>query len=253
MTGFDSFSIGNTQSVITGIAEYDNVINELTNGLHLIKGDPAVGKSAFAIQVATDWAEGDAFYLNCEMMPQMIFKRVAARKNTVKLASLIKGTVDKSKIYEIDVNTKNALSKFHLINGNSSYVSAEYLRAEIDKVRETDQGDARHLVVLDSFDKWVSRATSTYSNLNIDEVRAKLARDIADIAREYNLPIIVICQTATNFLDYEAETVTQLSWELDGKEDESGCKRIKFNFVKNRNGEATFSIAKFNTEFQDFI
>jgi predicted ATP-dependent serine protease len=246
---FNSFSVAETSRNLTGIHNLDAILGELGVGITSVKAAAGVGKSALAIQIGTDFS-GSTVYLDNEMNASDVFRRVSARTSKLNLNDLFKGSVSPVEVENINSRTKNALSKWHYLAGSDVFVSNEMIRSELDKSKLEKPND-KILLIIDGIDAWISRAHKTLGG-TVQEIQDKLIRDIVDIVADYNIPVFVTCHKNTNILDYQSNSVFSLENERDGKTDQEGVRKVKAQFIKNRNGNNGFTILKFHPAYQDY-
>ena len=184
----ECFTESNKPRIKTGFQKIDDATGGFEGGdVIIIAARPAVGKSAFGLQIAKNFARAGnkVAYFNLEMGEKQIYERMAAAEsglelNRVRLATNFLG--DEESIFNKgNVALKDMRDSIRVFSG-SKKVSG--LRADIIR-------DKFNVVIIDYLqlvqaDK--SRGTSRYAEVG------DISRGIKAIAMDFDIPVIALSQ-----------------------------------------------------------
>ncbi len=181
----------------TGFSSLDKILNGLGPGeLVILAARPAVGKSAFALNIAVNAAKKAQIpvaVFSLEMNAEMIFRRLFAMKANVEYSKIQKGYLtdyERQKIQEASVE----LSQIPLFVDDSSGASIDDIVLKSKKLKET-QGNLG-LIVVDYIG-----LIDDDKNMFRDNEQAKIAfysRRLKKLAGELNCPILCLAQLNRN-------------------------------------------------------
>ena len=179
---------GQPLGIVTGIKQLDNLLGgALWPGLHCIQGDPGIGKTAFALQVACDCG-GVGVFVTCEMSPLEILRRVIARTCNVPMSALTNGTLTRLRIMEYAQAAAAAAPGLIILDATAVPVSADF----IYKIAYTHSKAAgeRCMVAIDSLHSWqtVSSGPTEYDRL------ADCLDSLKKLSARLNAPVLYISE-----------------------------------------------------------
>lgn len=246
---------------LSGFAKLDRDLGgAFAPGLHIVHGQPGAGKTAFVLQVAASCG-CPCLYLSCEMALLELLRRHTARVTNTYLGRLKSGELPPLDSLGLARRACQEAPLLALADGTRTYVSPMWLRdaALIAK------GESKHLlIIVDSVHSWAEGApvdASEYDTLNA----ALLS--LRHMAHQLDCPILAVAErnrdsmkggglsagAGTRKIEYGAETVLDLTREMDRREDFGGEVEVKLKFAKNRHGAAGKSIDfKFHGALQRF-
>lgn len=235
---------GTPPGPVTGLPTLDRELGGcLHPGVNILHGTPGVGKTAFALQVATR-CSCPALFVTCEMAPLELFRRVTARVTGTYLGRLKSGELAPADSIRLARQAAEQTPLLAFADATRAFAPPEWLRDAALAVR----GDAPHLlVVLDSVHSWAEAAPGEGSEY--DALNAALAA-LRTLAHELECPILAIAErnrasmekgglsagAGTRKLEYGAEAVIDLARPEDTAPDASGEVVVTARLVKNRHG-----------------
>jgi len=141
-------------SILTGFARLDAALEGL-HGLNVIGGAPKVGKSAFAIQIASQMAEQGipVLYYDFENGRQQIYQRILSRLSRLEIRQLTDGRLQGAARQRFDdaaAKLRRMLNVLRVVNDRK--LTPELMRRHIDFIRHETRS-AYAVVVIDSLHK----------------------------------------------------------------------------------------------------
>ena len=242
---------------ITGFRKLDDDLGGcLSPGLHIVHGQPGVGKTAFALQVAAQCGF-PCLYVTCEMAPLELLRRHTARVTKTYLGRLKSGEIAPGE--SLDLARRGALAAPYLALCDATRCGAEtaFLRdcVEVIRARAQEQGaDARHvLVVVDSLHSWaegVAASGRAGEGSEYEMLNAALL-GLRGLSHAAKCPVLAIAErnregmksgglsagAGTRKLEYGAESVLDLA-RSDEREDAGSAVGVLVRLAKNRGGAA---------------
>lgn len=237
----------NETTMMTGIPELD----ALTNGIH--KGDltalgarPSTGKSAFALEVATNVANngGKVIFFALEMTNDQNMDRLFMRYlNGVPQNDLRSGDLTNEQLNEIDRVGENIKE---MLKNNLTFLQERNLTA-IEQIVEKNKPD---LIIIDQLTQLTDTGT-------FNDVRSRfthMTRGLKEIAMKHNIAVWMCCQlnrqvngsTKPSFdylkesgsIEEDSDYVILLSRDEDEEQARamSGNRVINVNVAKQRMG-----------------
>lgn len=222
----------------------------IPQGLHTILGGPGAGKSAFALQLAAECG-CPCIFVTCEMTPEELLRRIAARVNRTKIGDFKNGNMSGPEAYNLVYDALETCPELYIANGMTEYISSEQIISFAEQIRK-DNGHV--LIVIDSLHSWVQSDTSPSSASEYDRLNAAVGQLLA-IAATLKCPVIAVTeQNRASFgkhapeeklhagagsrkLEYSPETVLSLRTGADSELRMNYDKDMVLTFEKNRNGE----------------
>ncbi|MDD5806409.1 MAG: replicative DNA helicase [Eggerthellales bacterium] len=175
----------------TGFKDVDNLFWGLRGGdLIILAARPAVGKTAFALNVATGAAASGANVLvfSLEMGANQLVQRVLCADARVNLSGLRAGKIQDSD-WDSLAQSAQRLSSFNLWIDDTAGLTLTEMRA---KARRQLKGKENGLIILDYL-QLMNPATARRDGNRAVEV-AEISRGLKVLAKELNVPIIALSQ-----------------------------------------------------------
>jgi replicative DNA helicase len=186
-------------AIKTGIAALDRFTGGLHRGEYIILGGrPSMGKTALAVQLAYNIAEGGGgvFYASLEMPVPLLTPRLTSCRlwtpgsAVVSYQSLIRGLVSDTEMRWVESAAKE-MKSWPLVIDDAPGLSAPELEARIQvaKSRLERNGKSLDLVIVDHLHKM--RHPNTPSKVNeYTEISSRLA----EMAKRLDCPVVALAQ-----------------------------------------------------------
>jgi len=239
-----AYTTGTPRGPITSLPSLDRELGgALAPGVHVLHAGPGVGKTAFALQVAS-LSPFPALYVSAEMGALELFRRVTARVTSTFLGRLRSGELDPQSSLALARRAAASAPLLTLADATQAWAPPEWIMETARLIQE----DALHLlVVVDSVHSWAEfepEGAAEYDALN-----AGLAA-LRRIARTLTCPVIAIAErnrpsmkeggisaaAGSRKFEYGGESVLSLSRDKDSAADAAGDTPVTLMIEKNRNG-----------------
>ena len=184
----------NQKGKISGITTGFSGIDRMTSGLHnsdllILAARPAMGKSAFAINIATSVAKSGVpvAIFNLEMSKEQVVNRILASEAMVDSNKLRTGQLDDNDWMKL-ASTSGILSDTPIYIDDTPGISIMEIRTKCRKLKmEKDIG----LVVID----YLQLITvSGKKNSSREQEISEISRSLKILAKELNIPVIALSQ-----------------------------------------------------------
>ena len=183
---------GNITGLITGFDEIDN----LTSGLHsseliIIAARPAMGKTAFALNLATNVAiknNKTVAIFNMEMPAEQLANRMFAAEGQIEGKKLSSGNLLKSDWNKLD-EAISRLSDAKIFIDDTSGMTISEIKAKCRRLA-SQSGDLG-LVVIDYLQ--LIQGSAKYAGNRQQEI-AEISRSLKTLAMELSIPIVALAQ-----------------------------------------------------------
>ncbi len=266
-------STGKPRGPQTGFPLLDRHLGEaLAPGLHGVQGNAGAGKTAFASQLAVRCGF-PALFVTCEMSPVELLRRHSARETGTFLGRFKSGELSLEAAHSLALRAIEATPELYFLDATRAPAPRAHLAQCAQIVRG---GAAGVLVVVDSLQSWAEslagfdgrgeaindfRALGEYETLNL------AVKSLRDLAHELNAPVLFVSEqnrdgmksgglnagAGTRKIEYGAETIFDLSREMNAQPDGAGEVEVKLRLAKNRHGAAGVEVPlKFNGALQSF-
>jgi replicative DNA helicase len=257
------------RGAITGLAKLDRHFgNYLSPGIHVLQGGPGAGKTAMALQAASD-CRCPALFVSAEMGALELFRRLIARQTKTFLGRLKSGEISGHQAQSLAVQTAKNLQHMRIMDATQIPAPGSIIVQNANNLREKFQSD-NALVVIDSLHVWGRSASRLENNAgDMDEysvINAAL-KSVASIASVLKCPVLTVAHRnragnksdgglhaakGSGSIEYEAESVLDLNKETE-TDNASGECEVKAKLQKNRNGAAgVFVKLTFSGRLQSF-
>lgn len=254
----DNYNNKNDYSLYTGLMDLDNKICGLHNQeLTIIGARPGVGKTTFALQIATKIAEKgkNVTIISLEMSDIQIIQKMLATKTKVNSYKMRMGTLedkDWSKIAE--ASTEISKLPINLITTATTIQRIETISRKLKNQNKLD------LLVID----YIQLIKNKNKFSNREQEVADITRTLKLLSLELKIPIIGLCQLSRNAtrqeptladlresgaIEQDADNVIFLYQE---KEQEDSIVDITVKIAKQRAGEVGKVYMKFNKPNSEF-
>lgn len=199
MTGKDENQMMGTP---TGFIEVDKVLGGLRGGdLIVLAARPYVGKTAFALNIATNAAKSGAavVYFSLEMSTNHVLQRILCSEARVSLRQLQQGNLQEEDRNAI-MNATDVLSGLELYIDDTPALSIPEMR---DKALHHLRGKGKGLIILDYLQLMQPSPYSRGGNRVV--WAAEISRGLKVLAKEMDMPVLALYQ------------LHSLRWAIEGK------------------------------------
>jgi replicative DNA helicase len=243
---------GKPRGAITNLHSLDDALGGyLAPGVHILQAAPGAGKTAFALQIASDCAY-PCLYVTSEMGLLELFRRLVARQTKTYLGRLKSGELSGDESKRLALRTIENLPCLAFMDATQLYAAPLHLKDAAELLRE--QFKSEHiLIVLDSLQNWAKSARRVAGELSntseYDLITAGLDA-ISGVGAKLQCPIIAVSHRnragnrsdgglhagkGSGDLEYGSETVIDLT-RKDETPNSDGETNVKATIHKNRHG-----------------
>ena len=243
-------------SLTTGLDKIDNYLILIGGDVTVIGARPAVGKSAFALQIAIANAiKGKKVgYFNLEMLDKQVLDRILANVSGLSLARVQKAISPLGEETEQYEKGKANINKMNLVISTGG-------KTDLD-IKAECRHQGFDLIIIDYLQLVRSAKRCESRRVEVGEV----SRSLKNLAMELDVPIVVLSQLSRNSeykidkeptmadlretgdIEQDASNILLL-WNLS--ENDKKYKGLKLD--KNRQGELTSEVLEFNGDNMKFI
>ena len=186
--------------------EYKNVIksgfdslDKITDGFNLsdliiIAGRPAVGKTAFCLNLALNIINNTTsglLFFSLEMSIEQLVYRLVSIKCSLQINKIKKGRLT-DKEYQLLSTVTQELDKSNFYFDNSSYLSIDNIKNKIDTLNK--QKKSVNVIIIDYLQLMISNGNFDTRSQEL----SRLTRSLKILARDLNLSVIVLSQLNRN-------------------------------------------------------
>lgn len=263
---------GRPRGPITGLSSVDTVLGTyLSPGLHVLQGAPGCGKTALALQIASDCVY-PCLYVSAEMPLLELFRRLISRQTRTFLGKLKTGELGGKEAQRLALTTIENLPHMALMDSTLAYADVESICTAAEGLCEA-MNAPQALVIIDSLTVWAKAAVkSSMDMMGIGEYEIinQGVLGCTNVANFLKSPVIALSHRnrqgnrsegglhaakGSGSIEYEAESVLDLEHaDRDNRTpDINGDVKIKMTAFKNRNGIPNISVPLlFNGRTQTF-
>lgn len=254
----ENYNNKNDYSLYTGLMDLDNKICGLHNQeLTIIGARPGVGKTTFALQIATKIAEKgkNVTIISLEMSDIQIIQKILATKTKVNSYKMRMGTIE-DEDWEKIAKASTEISKLP-INLTTKATTIQAIETIARKLKNRNKLD---LLIID----YIQLIKNKGKFNNREQEVADITRTLKLLSLDLKIPIIGICQLNRNAtrqepsladlresgaIEQDADNVIFLYQE---KEQEDSIVDITVKIAKQRAGEVGKVYMKFNKPNSEF-
>ena len=195
---------GNLLGLSTGFSRLDNYLDGIRPGLHILMGEPSIGKSSFVNQIAFNVAKQcPCLFVTFEDTALDLLCRQISRLSGITLKKIRRGEIsdgDKPALLEAKSRVTEVESTLTYLVGTRC-LSGDILRG---LVRESLTGDD-YLVIIDHLQKF---AASVGQRQDFRMAVLGLTQELRDMANEFGIPVLVVSQLARAFYDKGVDNIS---------------------------------------------
>ena len=174
--------------IMTGLRKLDEILGGFDGGdLVIIGARPAVGKSAFASQLALYFAEQlhlKVGYFNLEMQEKQIYERFVAAKSGIEITRIRRAT----RYLEGEKEVFDKANDY-LMNVKDVVISTGSKR--VSDIKSECKGQGFGVVIIDYMQ--LVKSDGSYRGNRYAEV-GQISHSVKGMAMEMNIPVIALCQ-----------------------------------------------------------
>ena len=184
----------NTQmGYLTNFTEFDNKLNGLNKSdLIIIAGRPAMGKTAFALNILMNFGKANenvrALYVSLEMGINQLYTRILAMESGINAQSLKRKDVAEYEFEKLYDGYKGIMETSTVEILDKANVNISELRNIATKYKKNNGLD---LIIIDYLQLL---SGSDKNSKNRQEEVSEISRKLKQLARELNIPIIALSQ-----------------------------------------------------------
>jgi replicative DNA helicase len=218
----------------------------LLPGLHIAHGVPGVGKTAFALQIAST-CQCPCLYVTCEMSPLELLRRLTARLTGKYLGKFKTGELDPRESSALVRKAIQATPLLTLLDATTAYASPQDILEAAEATRTLLPDSPHFLMIVDSLHSWAD--ASHASGEEYDRISESVGV-LRQIASRLDIAVLAIAErnrqsmrtgglsaaAGSRKVEYGAETVFDLDCEDDPQPDAAGEIPVTLRLRKNRNG-----------------
>ena len=191
----------------TGFIEFDYMLNGLNpSDLIIIAGRPAMGKTAFALNLLTGFAKNNpnkkAMFFSLEMGKNQLFTRLLSMESEVSNNIIRQGILDNDNAEKVGAGIAE-LGQCNINIVNEALLTPNKLRTIVNLEKRINGID---LIVID----YLQLMYSSNKVLNKQQEVSEISRELKLIARELNIPVIALSQLSRS-LESRADKRPMLS------------------------------------------
>jgi replicative DNA helicase len=179
----------------SGFFDLDNLMQGLQKSdLIIIAGRPSMGKTAFALNIARNVAESQDYpvaIFSLEMSRQQIVYRFLSTESQVMNSKLRSGNISNSEWNSVSQGI-NILSELKIYLDDTPDISVREIKSKIERLKSKTKDIG--LIIVD----YLQLLTDISNNDNRVNELSKITRGLKILAREINVPVIVLSQLSRN-------------------------------------------------------
>ena len=175
------------KKILTGLRNLDEIIGGFDGGdMVIIGARPAVGKSAFAMQLAMHLCEENlkVGYFNLEMQEKQIYERFVAAKSGIEITRIRRAT----RYLE---GEKEAFDKANEYLSNVDHILISTGSKKMGQIRAECRGQGFDVIIIDYLQ--LVRSDGRYRGNRYAEV-GEISHSAKAMAMDLNIPVIALCQ-----------------------------------------------------------
>lgn len=233
----------NRDEDITGVPTGFEIMDKATAGwqdgdLIILAARPSVGKTAFALNLATNAAEimksfvdsgvradgkQNVGFFSLEMSARQLGQRIASAKSGVPLDKIMRGKLDDEEMKKATEQGWNVLANMGLFIDDSSSLTINQLRT---KARKMVKNHKVGLIIIDYLQ--LMSGVQNWRSDNREQEISKISRDLKMLAKELQIPIIPLSQLSRDVEKRSGKKIPQLSDLRDSGAIEQDADMVMF-------------------------
>ncbi len=269
----------NKKDDVTGVPSGFKALDKLTSGwqktdLIILAARPAVGKTAFCLNLAMNAAmhSPDPFpvaFFSLEMGAGQLVKRMLAAVTEVRMDAITKGRMEEHEFMQL-TQRMTKLASAPIFLDDQAALNIFELRA---KARRLKQKHNIKMIIID----YLQLMQAGINNGNREQEISKISRDLKQLAKELEVPIIALSQLNRSVETRKESKVPQLSDLRESGAIEQDADMVMFLYrpeyygignndmgeplmgethihvAKHRNGSTDTVKVRFISEYQKFV
>jgi replicative DNA helicase len=257
---------------LPGLLSSFSDLDAITQGFHnsdliIIAGRPSMGKTAFALTLAKNIAAKfpiKIVFFSLEMTKQQLFYRLLSTETLISHTKLRAGRISRTEWIRI-TETINKLSDLSLYIDDTPNISIPEMLSKLKRLKQ-EKEEPLGAVFID----YLQLLEDTEKTTNRVQELSKITRSLKKLARELNIPIIVLSQLSRNVesrpnkrpmlsdlresgsIEQDADVVMMLYREEYYNPSTIEKNNIEIILTKHRNGPIGMAKLKFNPQYLYF-
>ena len=241
--------------VPTGLAQLDNLLGGLNEGLYLLAGAPGMGKTTLALQIAAAaTTDVPVVVVTFEHAPANLTLKLLCARAGVNLRDVQRGYADLAKLRRAAEAWEPVAQRLAVVEGSSQLTVAQ-VRAQARRAMRQHQAE-RCLVVVDYLQLWAKVAEDLRGNFSVRERVDMLGGLLRELALGLRSPVLALAsqnRSAGNYgngkgsaaldslkesgdLEYAADVVVFLT-EAQERMATPPARAVELTVAKNRHGD----------------
>ncbi len=192
----DLEKLSQSKGEVTGLATNFTEIDKITSGLHaneliIIAARPAMGKTAFALNIATNMAvtnKKTVALFNLEMGAEQLVSRMFSSLGQIEGNKLRSGYLEHNDWKRVE-EAVSLLAKSNIFIDDTPGISIGEIRAKCRRLASSEKG--LDIVIIDYLQ--LITGSAKYAGNRQQEI-AEISRSLKTLAMELNIPIIALAQ-----------------------------------------------------------
>jgi replicative DNA helicase len=241
--------------VPTGLAQLDNLLGGLNEGLYLLAGAPGIGKTTLALQLAAAATQDvPVVVVTFEHAPANLTLKLLCARAGVNLRDVQRGYADLAKLRRAAEAWHPLAERLAVMEGSSQLTVAQ-VRSQARRAMQQHQAE-RCLVVVDYLQLWAKVAEDLRGNFSVRERVDMLGGLLRELALGLRSPVLALAsqnRSAGNYgngkgtaaldslkesgdLEYAADVVLFLT-EAQEPLATPPARAVELTVAKNRHGD----------------